>query len=172
MLNAVSFLFPDILPIHRIARQVSQCFWHCWGHISHMCLDHLRHLINGPCVFTIFVAPPSGETVALHMYFNPTFIDNYLQHSQLFAMTLQSRTLSLPLHITHSFRSHTNHCCTFIWTVCIHPGLRSQIQWETFLLGCLPIFLLLYIRWWTWYVVWNYFHWFLINYVKPRWRCP
>lgn len=141
MLNAVSFSFPNILPIHRIARRFSERFRYRRGHISHMRLDRLRRFINGPRVFTIFVAPPSGRTVALRMYFNLTFIDNYLQHSQLFATTLQSRTLSLPLHVARSFRGHANHCRTFIWMVCVHPGSRSQIQWETFLLGRLPIFL-------------------------------
>ena len=114
MLNAVSFLFPNILPVHRIARRFSQHFRYRRGHISHMRLDRLRRLIKGPRIFTIFVAPPSGRTVALRMYFNPTFIHNYLHHSQLFATTLQLGTLSSPLHIARSFRGHANHWRTFI----------------------------------------------------------
>jgi len=141
MLNAVLFLFPNILPICCIARWFFQCFWYCRGHISHMCLDCLRCLIKGHCVFTVFVAPPSGQTVPLHMYFNLTLIHNYLHHSQLFAITLQSRILSLPLHIMHSFCGCINHCCTFIWTVCIHPSSRSRKQWETSWLGHLLIFI-------------------------------
>lgn len=114
MPNAVSFVFPNILPIRRIAGRFFQRFRNRRGHISHMRLDRLRHLIRGHRVFTVFIAPPSGRTVALRMYFNLTFIYNYLHHSQLFAMTLQLRTLSLPWQAAHSFRGHTNYCRTFI----------------------------------------------------------
>jgi len=141
MLNAVSFLFPNILPIRRIARRFFQHFWYHRGHISHMRLDCLRRLIKGHRVFTVFVAPPSGQTVPLRMYFNLTFIHNYLRRSQLFAITLQSRILSLPSHIVHSFRGRVNHCRTFIWTDCVHPGSRSWKQWETSWLGRLLIFI-------------------------------
>jgi hypothetical protein len=141
MPNTVAFLFPNILPIRRIVGRFFQRFRYRRGHISHMCLDRLRRLIRGNRIFTVFVAPPSGRTVAMRMYSNLTFIHNYLHHSQLFATTLQSRTLSLPWHVTHSFHGRPNHCRTFISTVCVHPGLRSQIQCETSWLGRLPIFL-------------------------------
>jgi len=141
MPNAVLFLFPNVLPIRRIAGQFFQRFRYRRGHISHMCLDRLQHLIRGHHIFTVFVALPSGCTVAMRMYFYLTFTHNYLPHSQLFAMIPQSRTLSLPWHVAHYFRGHPNRCRTFIWTVCIHPSSRSQIQWETSWPGRLPIFL-------------------------------
>jgi len=114
MPNAVSFLFPNVLPIHRIAGRFFQRFRYRRGHISHMRLDRLRRLISGHHIFTVFVAPPSGRTVAMRMYFYLTFIHNYLPHSQLFAMIPQLRTLSLPWHVAHSFRGHPNRCRTFI----------------------------------------------------------
>ena len=78
MPNAVSFLFPNLLPIRRIAGRFFQRFRYRRGHISHMRLDRLRCLVRGHCIFTVFIAPPSGRTVAMRTYLDLTFIYNII----------------------------------------------------------------------------------------------
>jgi hypothetical protein len=72
----------------------------------------------------------------MRMYSNLTFIHNYLHHSQLLATTLQSRTLSLPWHVTHSFRGHPNHSYERFAFIPAPEVEYNETSWP----GRLPIF--------------------------------
>ena len=172
MPNAVSFLFPNLLPIRRIAGWFFQWFQYRWGHISHMHLDRLWCLVRGHHIFTVFIAPPSGRTIAMRTYLDLTFIYNIIiyiicsclrQHYNRghWARPGTSRTLSAvtPIFVVYSYERFA-----FILAPEVEDNERP-LGWAAY-----PFFYSLYIGRWIWYVVWSH-RCFFLTYLKPRWRC-
>lgn len=137
--ETASVLFPAVLPIQRIAEQVFHWFRYHRSHISHMRLDRLRRLVNNQCVFTIFVAPPSGPTIPFRKYSN---ISRRLTLNifQSFLRIPLLTTLNWLWHVIKFFHDRPSTFHTFTWMVCIGLSSRGRIRWKTFLRALWLIF--------------------------------